>query len=73
MASASDEGDGLGVVRVKPLGVGGGGVERSAAKAGGGAGREHVLTESLQGVFIEFRAPEPSWQSVEMGCTFLMR
>ena len=49
MASASDEGDGLGVVRVKPLGVGGGGVERSAAKGGGGggAGREQVVQQNL--------------------------
>ena len=39
-SSAPDEGDGLGVVRVKPLGVGGGGVERSATKGGGGAGRD---------------------------------
>ena len=39
-SSASDEGDGLGVVRVKPLGVGGGGVERSATKGAAGAGRD---------------------------------
>ena len=47
-SAASDEGDGLGVVRVKPLGVGGGGVERSAVKGGGGTGRDRSVPASFQ-------------------------
>ena len=39
-SSPSDNTDGLGVVRVKPLGAGGGGVERSAAKGGGKVRKE---------------------------------
>ena len=55
-SAASDEGDGLGVVRVKPLGVGGGGVERSAAKGGGGgAGRDRSVPASFQKTFATLK------------------